>query len=188
LLRLGDLAGLLGHNTALRSTSLVQLHHDQLFDPAPFQQASGVKLKSFAETLAASPATLQDRLHARSYFLVPVLQMTTALFWILTGIFTLMPSSFASAVSLVEAGGLARNAAIAVVFIASLVDIALGALFLVPRYVRFAGAAQLIVSAIYLIGLTVIAPELWIDHFGPLLKVAPMMAATAVVMAFQERR
>jgi hypothetical protein len=29
---------------------------------------------------------------------------------------------------------------------------------------------------------------LWADHFGPLLKVLPMMAATLVVMAYQEKR
>jgi uncharacterized membrane protein len=36
--------------------------------------------------------------------------------------------------------------------------------------------------------LSFIAPDLWTDPFGPLLKVAPIMAATAVVMAFQEKR
>jgi hypothetical protein len=36
--------------------------------------------------------------------------------------------------------------------------------------------------------LSLIAPGLWTDHFGPLLKVVPMMAATLVVMAFQEKR
>jgi hypothetical protein len=45
-----------------------------------------------------------------------------------------------------------------------------------------------VLSTVYLIGLTVLAPELWTDHFGPLLKVVPMMAATLVVMAFQEKR
>jgi hypothetical protein len=29
---------------------------------------------------------------------------------------------------------------------------------------------------------------LWTDHFGPLLKVVPMMAATLMVMAFEEKR
>jgi len=71
---------------------------------------------------------------------------------------------------------------------ASIADIFDGALFLLPRWVRRAGVAQLILSTVYLIGLSVLAPELWTDHFGPLLKVVPMMAATIVVMAFQDNR
>jgi hypothetical protein len=54
--------------------------------------------------------------------------------------------------------------------------------------VRRAGTAQLVLSAIYLIGLSLLAPSLWTDHFGPLLKVVPMMAATLMVMAFEEKR
>ena len=61
-------------------------------------------------------------------------------------------------------------------------------LFLLPGWVRRAGTAQLVLSAIYLIGLSLLAPSLWTDHFGPLLKVVPMMAATLMVMAFEEKR
>ena len=188
LLRLGDAAGLLGFASALRTTSLAQMRHDTLVDGSAFANACGVKLKSFKATLQAWPATLQDRLHARSYFIVPLLQVTLALFWILTGVMTLTPRSFDAAVSLVEAGGFGHGIAAALVGVASIVDIILGILFLLPRFVRPAGAAQLAVSAFYLIGLSMIAPGLWTDHFGPLLKVVPMMAATGLVMAFQEKR
>ncbi len=71
LLRLGDVAGWLGHVSSARTTSLVQLRYDTLVDGAAFAQASGVAPKGFSETLRASPATLQDRLHARSFFAVP---------------------------------------------------------------------------------------------------------------------
>ena len=71
---------------------------------------------------------------------------------------------------------------------ASIADIVLGVLFLLPGWVRRAGAAMLVLSAVYLIGLSAIAPQLWAEHFGPLLKVLPMMAAVLVVMAYQEKR
>ncbi|MGH6867029.1 MAG: DoxX-like family protein [Methyloceanibacter sp.] len=44
---------------------------------------------------------------------------------------------------------------------------------------------QLALSAPYLIGLSVVSPELWTDLFGALLKVLPLMAAALVLMAFQ---
>ena len=188
LLRLGDGAGLLGYPSALRSTSLAQMRHDRLVDAEAFATACGQPLKSFRQTLSATPATLQDRLHARSFFVLPVLQVTLALFWILTGVVTLTPSSFQGAIALVEAGGFSPAIAAALVGVASVADIVAGALFLLPRFVRPAGVAQLLLSAFYLVGLSVIAPGLWTEHFGPLLKVIPMMAATAVVMAAQENR
>jgi len=63
-----------------------------------------------------------------------------------------------------------------------------GILFLVPGWVRRAGTLQLAISALYLIGLSVVAPGLWFDPFGALLKIVPLMGATLVVMAFQEKR
>ena len=188
LLKLGDVAGWLGHVSSARTTSLVQLRYDTLVDGAAFAQASGIAPKSFSETLRASPATLQDRLHARSAFAVPLLHVALAAFWILTGILTLMPESFASATALVARAGLGAGFAKALVAAASITDILLGALFLLPGWVRRAGTAQLVLSAIYLVGLSLLAPSLWTDHFGPLLKVVPMMAATLVVMAFEEKR
>jgi uncharacterized protein YbjT (DUF2867 family) len=188
LLRFGDAAGYVGDVTSARTTSLEQLRYDTLVDGREFAAACGGTLQGFKETLAACPATLQDRLHARSFFAVPLLQVTTSLFWILTGVLTLMPASFASATALLAGAGFDPTLAKAVVAGGSIVDIVAGVLFLLPNWVRTAGVAQLILSAVYLIGLSVVAPELWADHFGPLLKVLPMMTATLVVMAFQEKR
>lgn len=136
LLRFGDIAGFLGHDTSARST--------------------------FSETLAAWPATLQDRLHARSFFAVPLLQVTLALFWILTGILTLTPRSFAGATALISDAGFDARLAAALVGVASVTDIVVGALFLLPHWVRRAGVAQLVLSTIYLVGLSLVAPALWI--------------------------
>ena len=187
LLRLGDLAGLVGYVTSARSTSLVQLSYDTLVDGTEFAAVCG-RVKGFKETLAAWPASLQDRLHARTFFAVPLLQLTTALFWLLTGVLTLTPASFASATAFLAGAGFDPTLAKDVVAGGAIADIVAGVLFLLPNWVRTAGVAQLILSAVYLIGLSVVAPELWTDHFGPLLKVLPMMAATLVVMAFQEKR
>jgi uncharacterized protein YbjT (DUF2867 family) len=188
LLKLGDLAGWLGHESSARTTSLVQLRYDALVDGSDFARATGVPVKGFEETLRSHPATLQDRLHARSVFAIPLLQVTLAAFWILTGALTLLPESFAAATALIADASFDPAFARAVVAGASIADIAAGAAFLVPRWVRTAGVAQLVLSTIYLIGLSIVAPELWADHFGPLLKVVPMMTATLVVMAFRERR
>ena len=155
---------------------------------APSQKRRAFPIKGFKEALSACPATLQDRLHARSVFAVPLLQVTLAAFWILTGALTLTPESFAAATAIITQAGYDARFAQGLVAAASVADILAGAAFLLPRWVRTAGVAQLVLSTVYLIGLSIVAPEFWTDHFGPLLKVVPMMAATLVVMAFQEKR
>jgi uncharacterized protein YbjT (DUF2867 family) len=188
LLRLGDIAGWVGYPTSARTTSLRQMRQDLLVDGAGFAQAAGEPLKSFSQTLTASPATLQDRLHARCFFAVPLLHICIAAFWIFTGLLTLTPKSYAAATALITSHGYSQGLAAAFVTAGSTVDIVLGVLFLLPGWVRRAGVAQLLVSVFYAVGLSVLAPELWSDHFGPLLKIAPLMAATLVVMAYQESR
>jgi hypothetical protein len=78
MLRLGDIAGLFGYATPARTTSLVQMRCDTLVDGDAFARATDLPIKSFTEVLKASPATLQDRLHARAAFAVPLLHIALA--------------------------------------------------------------------------------------------------------------
>lgn len=185
---LGDIAGWLGNATSMRSTALTQIRYDETADPRPFAAAAGVRVRPLAEVLAAAPATLQDRLHARAYFLGPLLQIVLSLFWIATGLITFVPSSLARAVDVLLIAGFPPGLASPLVILGAGADIVLGVLFLLPAWVRLAGALQLCLSATYLAVLTVTIPGLWLDPLGTLLKVAPIMAATALVMALAEKR
>lgn len=188
LLLCGDLAGWLGHPSALRSTSLAQMDYDRLHDPGPFAKASGREPAALAEALAAHPATLQDRLHARSYFLLPALHITIALFWIATGMITLLEPGHDTICQITARAGLSPALSDAFVLAAACADIVLGVLFLLPGWVRRAGAAQIALSLGYLLCLGWIAPEQWLDPLGAVLKVVPLMVATGLVMAGAEKR
>lgn len=185
---LGDIAGWLGNATPMRSTSLVQIDYDETTDPMPFAEAAGLQMRPLTEVLSANPATLQDRLHARLYFLRPLLQVVLALFWILTGLITFVPSSLARATDILLVAGFPPGIASSLVILGAATDVFLGVLFLLPDWVRLAGALQLGLSAAYLAVLTVNVPGLWLDPLGTLLKVLPIMAATALVMALAEKR
>jgi len=187
LLRLGDLAGWIGHGTAARTTSLTQMRYDRLVDGSAFASLAE-PVKSLDETLQDAPATLQDRLHARAYFAIPALHVALALFWILSGVIALVPGTTQLAGTILQAAGLDAAIAQPLVWIGAVVDIVAGVLFLVPGWVRRAGVLQLAISTVYLVGLSSVAPELWLDPFGALLKIVPLMAATLVVMAYQEKR
>lgn len=181
MLALGDAAGWLGHGSALRTTSLRQMRFDSLADPLPFAAATRIEPRTPESFFAERQATVQDRLHARMFFVLPLLHTLIALTWIATGLLSLLPTGRFRLADLLGLGG-------AAVVIGALIDMALGGLFLLPRWARIAGTAQIGLSALYLITLSFVAPGLWFDPLGPLLKVLPLMAATAIVMAASEKR
>jgi uncharacterized protein YbjT (DUF2867 family) len=186
LLVFGDVAGWIGHASAARTTSLTQMRVDRLVDGEAFARLT--ETRSLDETLGEGPATLQDRLHARAYFAVPLLQVALAAFWILSGLIALAPSATLLAGSIFAHLGIDPALARPVVWGSAALDVVAGVLFLVPGWVRRAGMLQLAIAAAYLIGLSIVAPGLWFDPFGALLKIVPLMAATLVVMAWQEKR
>lgn len=65
MLALGDLWVQLGNRTALCTTSYKHMSYSETIDHRPFADATGLALKTFEEAMADTPATVQDRLHAR---------------------------------------------------------------------------------------------------------------------------
>jgi uncharacterized protein YbjT (DUF2867 family) len=185
---LGDLAGWLGSPSGLRSTALTQLGKVGIADPAPFATATGIEPRALDAMLAARPATLQDRLHARSFFLLPLTQIVIALFWIATGVIALFPGPAVLAERILLGAGLSADFAQWAVRAGAVADIVLGAAFLNARWTRTVGALQIALTLAYLAFLSAIGPELWADPTGPLLKALPVMAATLLVMALAEKR
>ncbi len=185
---IGDFIGWLGHNTAMRSTSIAQLTYDSVVDCIPFEKATGVRARSFQEILADQPATIQDRVHARLFFWTPILQLLIAFFWIVTGVITFIPAVFTAGVNVLVQGGVSSLFAHLLVALGAVADIVLGILFILPRTVRLSGIAQIGLIFCYLLVLTILAPDLWGDPLGPLLKVIPLTGAIALVLALQEKR
>lgn len=185
---LGDWLGWLGTPSALRSTALQQLDGMSDADPAPFAAATGLALKRLEQALGQHAATLQDRQHARLFFVRPLLQGSIALFWIATGVMALLPGPAASARALITAAGFDDTLAGWCVRLGALADMGLGLAFLNAAWTRPAGLLQIALSLGYLGAITAINPGLWLDPLGPLMKVLPIVAAIVTVMALAEKR
>ncbi len=180
-----DLAGWLGWRPALRTTALKVLEKDVMGDPRPWAAASGMRLNALSETLRALPSTAQERIYARALLAFPVLVLTLAIFWIVSGAIGLWRLEAAAAVL---ADHLPETVSWVAAAGAGLLDIALGLGLLVRRLVRPACCASILVCVVYLAGATLMTPELWADLFGPLVKVFPAMALAAAVWALAEER
>jgi uncharacterized protein YbjT (DUF2867 family) len=186
LFRLGDLAGWLGWRPPLRSTARYEIRRGAIGDPSHWSELTGIGPRSLAATLAARPASVQERWFAGLYALKPVVFVVLALFWIVTGILSLGPG-FRIGVDLLEEGGLGALSG-PLVIAGGLADLAIGIAIAIRRSSRLGLRAALGLSTFYLLAGTVILPRLWAEPLGPMLKIFPIMVLHGVALAILEDR
>jgi hypothetical protein len=180
-LAFGDAVAWLGWSSSMRTTSLRQLQHDAAGagDPTP-------GARPFSEFLNDEPAGVQDRWHARLFFVRPLSVIVLGLFWLFSGLVDLGPGAGRADAVLLQAG-LGRWAH-PVAYWGGWLDVVLAAFLFVRRTAMAAVLAMLAVTVGYLASATLFLPQLWTDPLGPWLKVFPMMALSLVVLATDARR
>ena len=184
--RLGDLAGALGWRPAMRTTAQREIVRGAVGDPTAWRQITGLAPRTFGEALAAEPASVQERWFAKLYVLKPLIFGVLALFWILTGLISLGPG-FDNGVRLMEGTGAGALSA-PVVVAGALADIVVGLAILYRPTARLGLYGALAVSLFYLVVGTILAPELWLEPLGPMLKILPIMVLNLVALAILEER
>ncbi|HTQ34637.1 MAG TPA: DoxX-like family protein, partial [Stellaceae bacterium] len=132
------------------------------------------------------PASVQERWFAGLYLMKPFVFAGLSLFWIVTGILAL-GSGYRGAVTLMAAAG-AGSLSSAATIAGCLADIAIGAGIAFRRSSRVALLASLGVSAVYVVGATLLLPSLWVDPLGPLVKIWAVVLLTLVALSILEDR
>jgi len=186
--KIGDAAGWLGSRTSFRTTALKQMDEPNVAPLDPLVKATGFTPRPMAEALAADPAQVQDRWHARLFFLKPLARFVLALFWIVSGLVLLDPISFSYAAGVIIQMGLSDALAGPVAIVGGIIDIALGLLLLLGWRVRSVIAAMILVSLGYMIALTISLPGLWLDALGTLTKIVPIIVFMLMVAAIEDER
>ncbi|MDT0684171.1 SDR family oxidoreductase [Roseicyclus sp. F158] len=181
-----DAAGHLGWRSPLRSTAIAVLRDGVRGDPGPWVAAGGILPRDLDASLAALPATRQERLYARLYFALPLAIAALSVFWIASGLVAL--AQHAAAASALAGGALPTWAVGTTVIGGALIDIALGIAILWRPWCKQAALGMVAVSGAYLTGGTLFAPELWIDPLGPLVKVLPSIGLAIIVWLAVESR
>ncbi len=138
------------------------------------------------QTLAALPATRQERLFARLYFVFPLAIAVLSAFWLTSGLVALARPSIAALA--LEGSAMPAWAVGTTVIGGAFADIALGVAILWRPWCRTAALGMVAVSAVYLIGGTLFAPALWLDPLGPLVKVLPSIVLAFIVWLGVESR
>ena len=180
---LGDLLKL----GPVSNTALAQINHDVVADTTRLQTHSTTPVRPFTAFLNHRPAGTQDLWQARLYLLRPMVRLTLAAMWIVSGLIglTLAPDTYLSHFAHTGLGEqslalLARTGGIA--------DLLIAAALLRGWRLRQLAAIQLLLVAAYTIGLTFLSPALWLLPFGGLLKNLPILALLLVHRALEQER
>jgi uncharacterized protein YbjT (DUF2867 family) len=185
---LADLIGYLGWRSPARTTALRQLTEGKVAgDPASWIEATGINPKSLEDILHGSWPSPADRWFARLYLLKPLLIAAIAAFWVATGVITLGPGR-AAAMAHLRAAEVPPGLVEPLVVWGAYFDYALGLLLLLRPLTRLVLLLMLVVTPVYLIVGTVLAPQLWADPLGPYLKIVPLLLATMVALAILDER
>jgi uncharacterized protein YbjT (DUF2867 family) len=183
----GDAAAWLGWSPPIRTTALKELRRGVTGDPSGWIAATGIEPATLEAALAAVPASVQEAWFARLYLAKPLVIGGLAAFWVASGVIALGPGRNA-AVAALTAHAIAPPLATALTISTALADIVIG-LGIAAR--RTSGASLLVglgLSLAYLAGATVIAPALWANPLGPLVKIGPVLALMLVALAILPER
>ena len=181
------LAGLLGWRSPARPTALAQLLAGVVGDPARWMQATGIKPKDLPEILAQRPASVQE---AGSRGCICSSRWRSWGWpdsgsrpgWLRWG--RAAPPLWRSLQQRVFQGAAVELT----VLLGALFDITLGVLLLVRKFARAALIVMLVATPFYLLIGTWLAPALWLDPLGPLVKIVPMLVATVLTLAIMDER
>jgi len=181
-----DPLGWLGWRSPMRTAALEQLRmgvRGRSEDAARL----GCAPSSFDAVLAAAPSGVQDRWFARAYFAKPAILVCLFAFWLLSGLTGLTVGS-KHAVAILTVSGMHAALANGAVLAGSLIDIALALLLAWRPTTARALQGMLLVTAGYLIGGTLVRPDLWLDPMGPLLKSIPAAFLALAALATLDER
>ncbi|MBT0670257.1 SDR family oxidoreductase [Novosphingobium profundi] len=166
--------------------SLVMLERGNTASVEPLVAATGARSLGVEQALALHPAQTTDLMAARLWPIAALLRWLLAVVWLAGGVVSL---GFAPAQAIAHwLGKLGLPSALGplALWSGSLADIAIG-LGLIAG-VRGAALAGIALMLAYSAILTVIAPELWADPFGPLVKNLAVLGLSLAVNALEVRR
>ncbi len=169
------------------TNSLRQLLEGNAGDSRRFAEMVGFKPRSFADALESEPADVQDRWHARLFFLAPVLRAVLVLLWVASGTLGLFYGR-SSTFAVLAVLGLPASLVVPLQIGSSLLDFGIAGLLISDRRGRVALWAQLVVVLGYTGVLGFVLPMLWLDPFGALLKNLPILMAILVNAVLTDQR
>lgn len=160
------------------------------------QAGSVGDVRALAELLGRSPRRVEAfiadrdrgpmRRRAQLAWLLPVLRCAVAATWIVTGLVSAFVFPTESSLALLARTGLDGPPALAALYGAAALDVALGLAVFVRRLRRPAYRMQIAVILAYTAVITFFLPGYWAHPYGPILKNIPLLAAIVLLERLED--
>ena len=178
-------AGLIA-DMPLNRQAIAMLKEARAFDGKNCQSTLGFTPMGLSQYLSRNPASKGSAIAAGLYFLGPVLRVTLAFMWIMAGIVSLFFYPIEQSLSLLAKLGFTGLVGSVAFYSAAFLDIAIGLTLLLRVRIRQIAMLQIGLIAIYTLALSWVAPSMWADPFGPLVKNIPIVAAILIMQKLED--
>lgn len=175
-----------GQLGSLSRETLAMLYRGNTGEATATQELLGRSPRPASAFIPVESAS-RERVQAQVNWLLPVLRVSIALVWIVTGIVSLGLYPTSASHALLARAGVPPALAPMALYGAAALDLALGVLTLGLRRRPWLWLVQIAVIAVYTIIITVKLPEFWLHPYGPVLKNLPMLAALWAVYELERR-
>lgn len=165
--------------------SLSMLERGNTADAGPFAALLGHAPRSpaqFIEPDAAPAARTQAVLGS----LLPLLRISIALVWLITGIVSVWVYPIADSLELLHRVGVPTALGTTMLYGAAGLDFIFGVATLALRKRRLLWLMQMALIIFYSVLITIYLPEFWAHPYGPILKNLPMLAAIWLLYQLEE--
>jgi uncharacterized protein YbjT (DUF2867 family) len=185
-LAFAGVAGFLG--TAPINTETVEmLQRGNTGDTGDFISHFGFRPRRMEEALAHTPATVADRWYAGLYFLRPLLRLSLAFVWIITGLTSAFFYPTGESYLLLAKTGIHGTLAPLMLYGGAGLDLLLGLALLFSYRLHQAALLQIVIMILYSLIISVALPEFWLHPFGPVSKNLPLIVATLTLIVMEKR-
>lgn len=147
-----------------------------------------IKPRGFSAGLNGMVSSVQDRWHARLFFLRPLLRLSIAFIWIFSGIISMLPISSSMSFDLMTQAKIPLSLQPFALYSLSTIDILLGLATLFNYRLLIIGSLQCIFILVYTILISFLVPIAWLHPFAPIAKNIPLLAGTFIMMALASER
>jgi hypothetical protein len=184
--RLGDLASWLGWAPPIRTTAMAELRRGVSGNPAGWMKATGIVPRTIGE-LTGHAATIQDKWFARLFLVKALVIASLVLFWVVSGFIALVVS-YAAAADILRTHHFPEALVAPVTIGTSLMDMSIGVLIAFRRSCGIGLAAGILAALGYMAGSALLAPDLWIEPLGALVKTGPAIVLMLVALLTLDSR
>ncbi|MBY0378290.1 MAG: SDR family oxidoreductase, partial [Gammaproteobacteria bacterium] len=191
LIKAVALLGNFFRRTPINSTSVGMMQIDNVAKEEELKQLHALipfQPRGFEKALFSQPSQVQDRWHARLYFLKPLARYGTAFLWIWTAVVSLFFYPKTESYALLSQMGITPFFQPLLLYAGALLDGVLGFSLLFCYRLRLTASLQIGLMLLYSLLITLWLPIYWLEPFAPIAKNIPIIVLTLVIIALESDR